>query len=518
MKLGTGVKGMGDLDQREAFNGCKKGGVLAERITKEVMDELTEEQKQPSKEEEGNKGEEEEGKGKGDGDNKSQDEGESDGDGDGEGKGNGHKEQGNGDTSSREQEQGEDWGEDGNAFREDDQADDAIGEAQGGKESEGEGDRKSQDESEGEHQGAWGDNKWDGKEPEPYDPNLDTILKDTVADINKNGYRGYRVWAPNCDTTNTRHTKEYWSSDLSKRSYKVCKDEAGPVLATIRRKLERVLLENKATHWQNGNRSGRLDVRSNAAKIVNYKPNVFRQRQDERVVNSALSIVIDQSGSMHGAKCKLAATTTIAICEALEPTNVPVEVLGHQMGEVPMRTERERKAGRRKMNMAEFGRGTVNVEPGYGRYNQLIMNVHKSFDDTLNQARGSLGQLPRLANGGNADGDAIRFAANRLLKRGEPRKVMFVLSDGKPSWYCDSHCNQQWTRDCVQWCIERGIIIVGLGIQDDSVKKFYPEFIIVENLDDFAKRYIDSIVKLLVGKNAKDSALLKTKVNRASRM
>jgi cobalamin biosynthesis protein CobT len=496
MKLGTGVKGMGDLDQREAFNGCKKGGVLAERITKQYIEELTEEQKKkPGDEQEGNKGEEEDGEGDGDGQSNQQGEGEEDGQG--QGYDNGETNQDGTGSNGEKGEEGE-------------------GKEAGEGDGKEEGDGGTGDAGRGE-EGFWGDNKWDGTEPEPYDPNLDVILKDTVADINKQGYQGYRVWAPNCDVTNTRHNNKGWSQASNKEFYQRSKDEAGPSLQTIRRKLERVLLENKQAYWQNGSRSGRLDVRRNAVKIVNYKPNVFRKREDERVVNSALSILIDQSGSMMGEKCRLAATTTIAICEALEPTNVPVEVLGHQMGEVPLRTEKERKVGR--MNMAaEFGRGTVTVEPGYGRYNQLRMNVHKSFDDSLNQARGPLGRLRNTAAGGNADGDAIRFAAKRLLEREEPRKVLFVLSDGRPSWYSGTHCNQQWTRDCVQWCVENGIVIVGLGIQDDSVKKFFPHYIVVDDLEQFAKSYIDNIVKLLIGNGSKDKELLRTQVRRGSKL
>lgn len=511
MKLGTGVEGMGELDQRAAFNGCKKGGKLAERITKEVIDELTEEQKKGGDKQEGRHYEDEDDRGKDQGeqgksesDQQSDDDGEGKGqrgDGDGDGDEQGQRGDGDGDEQGQSQGQG-----DGDGDEQGQQGDEDTNDT-------GEGGKGQSSGGEGEYR-----NEWDGTEPEPFDPNLDTILKQTVNDINKSGFKGYRVWAPNCDEVNSRHNQPYWSKGGCEGVYRKCKEEAGSNLATIKRKLERVLLENKQTHWQNGSRSGRLDVRRNAVKIVNYKPNVFRKREEERVVNSALSILIDQSGSMAGPRNQLCAVTTIAICEALESSHVPVEVVGHQMGCVPMRTDKQRKAGRRMNMAAEFGSGTVQVEPGYGRYQQLRMNIHKSFDDTLHQAKGPLGAMWGKAAGGNADGDAIRWTAKRLAERPEPRKIMFVLSDGAPSWYSCTHDNQQWTRDCVQEAIEKGIHVVGLGIQTDVVKKFYPEYIVVNTLEEFAKTYIDNIVRLLVGNNRRDSELLKTQVRRGSKL
>ena len=53
MKLDHGVRGMGQIDKRAAFNGCKKGGELAERITKQLMEELQKQQQQGQGESDG---------------------------------------------------------------------------------------------------------------------------------------------------------------------------------------------------------------------------------------------------------------------------------------------------------------------------------------------------------------------------------------------------------------------------------------------------------------------------------
>ena len=493
MKIDTGVRGMGKVDQRAAYNGCKKGGDLAERITKELMEQM-QQQQQPQQ---GN-GQGQDGQGQ-EQDTQQGNQGSGDAQGEGDGQGSPSNEQG--------KDQGE--GTDEGAGKSDNEMTDDDSSSTSGNEEQKGGDIGN---------GGGGTIE---QEPTPLDPNLDAVTNRIVDEINSKDYHGYKVWCPNGDELNTRFKRESHSYDLSsewgRRDYERLKKNCGGSLATIRRKLERVLLQMKDTLWENGARSGRLDVQRNAAKIVQFKPNVFRRRQDEVHVNSAVMILCDQSGSMDGQKLNLAATTTIAICEALEPTGVPVEVLGHFTGNVPMRTAHDRRRGR--MNMAsEFGKKTVTVEPGYGRYNKIKYWLYKSFDETLMQARCALGQMASICGGANADGDAIRFAAKRLLERQEPRKVMLVLSDGAPAWFSDTHNKHQWTRDCVAWVKEQGIHIVGLGILDESVKSYYDNYVVVNNIDDFAKTYIDEVAKLILGKGMRNDDLITTGVRRGSKL
>lgn len=493
MRIDTGVRGMGKVDKRAAYNGCKKGGVLAERITKELMEQM-QQQQQPQQ---GN-GQGQDGQGQGQDTQQG-----NQGSGDAQGEGNGQ--------GSPSNEQGKDQGEG---------TDEGAGKSGNEMTDDNSSNTSGNDKQDGGDIGNGGGGTIE-QEPTPLDPNLDAVTNRIVDEINSKDYKGYRVWCPSGDELNTRFKKNSYSYDLSapygREHYERLKKNCGGSLATIRRKLERVLLQMKDTLWENGSRSGRLDVQRNAAKIVQFKPNVFRRRQDEVHVNSAVMILCDQSGSMDGQKLQLAATTTIAICEALEPTGVPVEVLGHFTGNVPMRTANDRRKGR--MNMArEFGKKSVTVEPGYGRYNMIKYWLYKSFDETLLQARCALGQMGNICGGANADGDAIRYAAKRLLERPEPRKVMLVLSDGAPAWYSDTHNKHQWTRDCVAWVKEQGIQIVGLGILDESVKSYFDNYVVVNNIDDFAKTYIDEVAKLILGKGMRNDDLITTGVRRGSKL
>ena len=61
-------------------------------------------------------------------------------------------------------------------------------------------------------------------------------------------------------------------------------------LATVRlAESDALLLEMKDTLRENGARSGSTACSGTQAKIVQFKPNVFRRREDETNVNSALA-------------------------------------------------------------------------------------------------------------------------------------------------------------------------------------------------------------------------------------
>ena len=246
------------------------------------------------------------------------------------------------------------------------------------------------------------------------------------------------------------------------------------------------------TSFQNGMRSGKMDVRRNVSKIVNYKTNVFRRKVDETSLNSALTILIDLSGSMGcDGKGAMAQKITIAIAEALAPLSVPLEVLGHDTG------------GRYDLDDI-----IVEGSTKYGRTDPLRLYQFKSFDDSLSAARSSMGMISRLGHGANADGDAILMSAKRLLKRTEEKKILFVLSDGQPAYSSESRCIHQYTRDAVQWCTFRGINVMGLGMLDDSVSQYYPQYVTVTDMDEFGRVYIDQIVKLMTSSALPDQSLL----------
>lgn len=497
MGLDTGVRGMGNLDQRAAHNGSWKAVLLAERLARELEKEEREREEgddprpiNPDDEPEetqdtdvGDEGDEE------DGDRTEE------------------QDDGTGDSGQEEQQDdGQEEGESGSS----------------GEDAEEEGDDVDEDKN---TNGGYSPVEVQEEEPDPIDAELNQAARAVSEEINApTGL--YRVFNPTGDKVRENFAH---SSDLTE--YNNAKKRAGSSLSTIKRKLERVLLAAKRSYWENSKPSGKLDVRRNASKIVQLNSRVFRQRQTEQVVNSALSILVDQSGSMNGKmlptlgrKRELAGLTTIAVCDALASSETPIEVIGHytmlnrdvsdDFYEEVRKIQEDREA---RINAGEKMPKLDDCIP-YGRVENVVYHIHKDFDTPVSQSRKELGALMRVNGGANADADAIVFTAKRLLVRPEERKVMLVISDGAPAWHCYTHDTDQRTRDAVQWCIERGIHLIGIGMGDDSVRNYYPEYVVVNDLDEFAKTYIDKVAKAVLGQSETNTHVMQTGVTRATKM
>jgi cobalamin biosynthesis protein CobT len=339
------------------------------------------------------------------------------------------------------------------------------------------------------------------EEPEPISAELSRIVQTVLGEILQSD-GGYRVLNPSEDEVVGAQPHPH-----DRLTYQAIKSAMGPELGTVRRKLERVLMAMKESNWENGKRSGRLNVRRNARKIIELRPDVFKKRVEENTINAAMSLLIDLSGSMSSdGKLRLATQATIAVVEALDGTGIPIEVSGHHT----FISELSRRAWD-DMDAEEQRR--------VSRAQNIRNRVFKGFDDPLSRCRNALGGMPRMSSGANADGDAILMAAKRLLDRREDRKVMLVLSDGQPAYSSHNRDIHQHTRDCVQWCVEQGIEIVGLGIKSSAVARYYPRHVVVQSMDGFAKTYIDEVAKLLTGRSMTQSGqLIASGVRRGSRL
>jgi len=493
MALDHGVSGMGQVNRTKAFDGSIEAAKLAERVVRQHMNKLRKQQQQGQETKGDGQGNGQQGKGQGDDANQcSGDDGQptQGGDGDDVGSTGRVRVSGDGDTGGEQGEQ---------------QTPTSYSNSQEIDEQQSEDDR----DSDSDNRGAGGEGTGDEEitEPQPLNAELDQVIKQVSAEINANRPKSspYIVFAPSEDQVVhwrddkriKKHTKHF------AESYAELKKMMSSQLGTCRRKLERVLTAMAQTYWENGKRSGRLDVRRNAARIVQFGGNVFRRRTEEASINSALSILIDLSGSMSGDKLQLSAQASIAIAEALEPVGVPLEVSGHHT----MLTTKTSQAHHQR----------TNFDPTYGRLQNIKMPIFKGFEDSLSICRSAMGAIPYYAYGANADGDAIMMAAKRLLDRREERKVLLVLSDGSPAYSSETKCEHQHTRDCVEWCRANGIRIVGLGILDDSVRRYYPEYIVINNIAEFASTYVDQVAKLLVDTDGRDSELMQTSVRKGTK-
>jgi cobalamin biosynthesis protein CobT len=249
----------------------------------------------------------------------------------------------------------------------------------------------------------------------------------------------------------------------------------------MRRKLERALMAREMRDWDFGRQDGRLDNRR-LVQAVRGNHNVFKLRTERAEMDTALTVLIDLSGSMGGDKCQLASQCAIAISEALERTSVQYEVLGFSATT-----------------------GWLNgIQPParYGsRWEPIDMFIFKAFHERLFEAKGALAAITECAGGNNVDGESLQYAWSRLSQRPEKRKVMIVLSDGSPAAetsFNTSHLGMH-LRSVIANLKDAKCELIGIGILDDSVEAFYDKHVVVSSLEDLAGSAMDQIARVLLG-------------------
>lgn len=179
----------------------------------------------------------------------------------------------------------------------------------------------------------------------------------------------------------------------------------------------------------------------------------------------AVSVLVDQSGSMYGQRMGAAMKATMLLHDFAERVHVPVAVYGHNV--------------------------TM-----HGRVNLFV------YTDFLKAGKRDKYRLAKLSTGGcNRDGAALEVVANLLNARPERTKLLIIISDGKPnddSYGGDSAAKD--IKDIVARNRRRGVEIVAAAIGDDKeyLKKIYgDQFLDITDLSTFPKAMVKIVKKRL---------------------
>ena len=186
--------------------------------------------------------------------------------------------------------------------------------------------------------------------------------------------------------------------------------------------------------------------------------------------DAAVGLLIDCSGSMAGRKIELARLCAAALCDALMQLGFACEALGYSSVEdAAMRAHYQR--------WVDAGRDTF----GYNRFvERLDLRVYKRFDSDNPSGLACI-----ECGHENPDGEALSWAAERLLAQRARRRILMVLSDGYPATGDGNPAILRTDlRARVDALRERRVELIGVGILDDSVEAFYPVSSVVEHLHD----------------------------------
>jgi len=252
----------------------------------------------------------------------------------------------------------------------------------------------------------------------------------------------------------------------------------------LQAKLERVLRADSWTHWKREQERGEID-RSALARMVSapgYRT-PFKVKRVTQGRDTAITLLLDLSGSMAGEKIALARLCAAALADALTQLDFACEVLGYsslESGELRGLFEASVAAGH---DVRAYNR----------RIERLDLRIYKRFDST------DLSGIAAIECGHeNPDGECLTWAANRLAEHPAERRILMVLSDGYPATG-DGHPAILHTdlQQRIQAISQSGIELLGIGILDDAVETFYPVSVVVRTLSELPTTALATLSRML---------------------
>jgi hypothetical protein len=233
--------------------------------------------------------------------------------------------------------------------------------------------------------------------------------------------------------------------------------------------VRRLLQVRSQSRYEHGMKRGRVSPKSiyRGALQGPASQRVFKKRFDSDVLDTAVYLLCDSSGSMGGwgedAKIVNAGISIRLLNDAISSIGIPLEVAMFDYHNTPRHA--------------------------------LVKNFTQRVDGGILMDRFAAG-IDRLM-GSNTDGESILWAYERLMRRKEKRKVMIVLSDGQPAG--GSGDIKTYTKTVIEEIEKRNQIdLYAIGIMTESVKRFYKNSVVIQRADQLESALLNVIEKRIL--------------------
>ena len=192
-------------------------------------------------------------------------------------------------------------------------------------------------------------------------------------------------------------------------------------LNTVRNQIANMFLTQTMSRWIPDREEGRVNGRALCKVKAGYK-NVFREKYVARDTDTAVTFLVDCSGSMScDDRIGDAFKAVVLFMEVLKQTKIKYEVLGYST------------------DAKQHFEGNWRHEERYGRVEGLRTYILKEFDEPLSaKVQRRISNYNSIQRLNNCDPESVKIAHDRLLPRPERRKILFVLTDGI-SWQLWQH-------------------------------------------------------------------------------
>ena len=268
-------------------------------------------------------------------------------------------------------------------------------------------------------------------------------------------------------------------------------------ISKLANKLQRKLLAKQNRSWDFDLEEGLLDNSKLTRIIIDpFNSLSFKKEKDIEFKDTLVTILIDNSGSMRGKPISVAAICADILSRTLERCSVKVEILGF--------TTKHWKGG---SSREKWMKNNKPVLPG--RLNDLRHIIYKSADTPWRQAKNNMGLM--LKEGllkENIDGEALKWAFNKMNKRKEERRILMVISDGAPVDDSTLSTNtsdylEKNLKATVKWIENKSDVeLLAIGIGHD-VTRYYKRAVKITDVQDLGDVMINQLSDLFTENNKK---------------
>jgi len=263
------------------------------------------------------------------------------------------------------------------------------------------------------------------------------------------------------------------------------RESARKATGILVKRLQMAFLAQDRVRFQHELDRGKIDNRRLHALTEKTSNKVFKKRVEKETTSTAAYLLVDCSGSMGYNKIRAAREAACAFSDCLERIGIVHEVAGFWSA-VSFESMKayQRYKDRNPKDHYIFNR----------RIEVLHHQIVKPFDKSFRE--GKFAVLGSMVN--NTDGESVRWAARLLARRLEKRKVLFVFSDGDPKAEGDQNLLYLDLKEAVKEIMRADIQVVGIGINTDAPSKFYPDYVVIDDITTLSSETVAQLEKILL--------------------
>lgn len=255
--------------------------------------------------------------------------------------------------------------------------------------------------------------------------------------------------------------------EVSDRRYQevVSNEPAG--LGATRANLSRLLRSLDFVGWSTHEESGRLDRRS-LTRYASGSTSIFSRREYKEAEKSAVSLLIDCSGSMADGAINVAQEIAIHLGKILNRARVPFAITGFHVDYISYEIVNEQE-----------------VQTSTPRFIQF-----KQWGESHGKCLSKLGSINKAAHGGTPDYSAIYNAIEEISKRDEQRKILFVLTDA-------AGYDIDYMQHLQKFADSLGVTIIAIGIGRTDVTRCFVNSQNVSNIAQLTSTAFNQLLRVV---------------------